>query len=147
MTLVTTLLVTAAMGGTLGWFGTFGHEPALRQDYFLLALLCAASGLQNAAISTASGASVRTTHLTGITTDLGTGLVRAFYDRAHYAAEMKASLLRVGTIVSFLLGSTAGAVVYLRFSYLGFLLPAGLAAVTVWESLRSHRRLRRMRRA
>lgn len=147
MTLVCSLLVVAAAGGTLGWFGSFGHEPALRQDYFLLALLCAASGLQNAAISTASGASVRTTHLTGITTDLGTGLVRAFYDKAHYAAEMKASLLRIGTIVSFLLGSAAGAVLYLRFNYLGFLMPASLAALTVWESLRSRRRLRRMRRA
>lgn len=143
MAFVSALLMVTAVGGQLGWFGTFGHEPELKLDYFFLALLCGASGLQNAAISTASGASVRTTHLTGITTDLGIGLVRAFYDRDRYAGEIKAAWLRLGTIISFLLGSAVGAVFYIRYEFSGFLLPAAIAAAVVWESLRPWRRLRR----
>ncbi|MGZ3694586.1 MAG: YoaK family protein [Bdellovibrionota bacterium] len=146
MSLVGGCLFLAALGGWLNWFGVFGHEPVLREDYFLLALLCGASGLQNAAISTASGASVRTTHLTGLTTDLGIGIVRAFYEPRRYKAEMKAAWLRVGTIVSFLGGSAVGAFVYMKGQYLGFLLPSALAFVAVAETQRSVRRLQRIQK-
>lgn len=145
MSLVCLCLIVAAVGGYFNLFGRFGHDPRLSQDYFLLALLCAASGLQNAAVSTASGATVRTTHLTGLTTDLGTGLVRAFFDKKLYADEMKAIRLRLGTILSFALGSAVGAYCYFKFDYLGFLLPAGLAAFTVFEARRPLRRLKRMK--
>ena len=60
-------LVASACLGYFHFFGEFGEEVRLKRDYFFLALLCAASGLQNAAITTASGATVRTTHLTGLT--------------------------------------------------------------------------------
>jgi uncharacterized membrane protein YoaK (UPF0700 family) len=146
MALVLLCLATAALGGHWGLFGVFGSEPRLRQDYLLLALLCAASGLQNAAVSTASGATVRTTHLTGLTTDLGTGLVRAFSDPKRYGAEMKAARFRVATIVSFALGSAVGACAYLYFSYLGFLLPTVLAGYCIFEALRPARRAQRVHR-
>ena len=144
MSLVCICLISAALGGYFELFGVFGHEVRLKQDYFLLALLCAASGLQNAAISTASGATVRTTHLTGLTTDLGTGLVRAFSDKRLYSSEMKAIRFRLGTIVSFALGSAVGAYAYFQFHYLGFLLPASLAAFSVFEARKPLRRLKRV---
>jgi uncharacterized membrane protein YoaK (UPF0700 family) len=146
MSLVCFCLLAAALGGFFSFFGDFGSEPSLHKDYFFLALLCAASGLQNAAISTASGATVRTTHLTGITTDLGIGLVRAFSNRKLFSSEMRAARVRMGTVVSFAGGSALGAYSYMKFQYLGFLLPAGLAAYSVFEALRGHRRLFRQRR-
>lgn len=147
MSLVCLCLVAAAAGGYLNFFGVFGHDLRLKQDYVLLALLCAASGLQNAAVSTATGATIRTTHLTGLTTDLGTGLVRAFSDRAHYKEEMRAVRLRLGTILSFAMGSAIGAYCYLKAHYLGFLLPALLAAFSVHEARRPLRRLNRLRKS
>lgn len=146
MTLVCLCLLAVALGGSLGFFGEFGSEPRLRQSYILLALLCGASGLQNAAVSTASGATVRTTHLTGLTTDLGTGLVRALSNRKVYDFEMKAMRLRLGSILTFALGSAFSAYGYLRLHYLGFYLPALLAAYSVYEALSPQRRLWRMRR-
>jgi uncharacterized membrane protein YoaK (UPF0700 family) len=125
------------MGGHFGLFGEFGHEPELRQDYLLLALLCAASGLQNAVVSSASGSAVRTTHLTGLTTDLGTGLVRAFSNRRLHESEMRAARLRFGTIVSFTGGSFAGAASYLHLHYLGFLGPALIATYFAWKASRA----------
>ncbi len=137
MGLVLLCLLSATLGGYFELFGVFGHDPKLSQDYFLLALLCAASGLQNAVISSSSGQTVRTTHLTGLTTDLGSGLVRAFSNPASRPRELRAARIRFGTIVAFAGGSAVGAFFYLRFGYLGFLLPSTLAAFAALESLRN----------
>jgi uncharacterized membrane protein YoaK (UPF0700 family) len=133
MLLVSACLLAATLFGYFGVFGAFGEEIRLKQDYFLLALLCAASGLQNAAITTSSGASVRTTHLTGLTTDLGIGLVRAWSapataeGREAAVLEWKWAGVRIGTWTAFAVGGAMGAVLYMRYRYLGFAMPAGLA--------------------
>jgi len=131
MATITLLLLVAAIGGYLGFFGGFGADPDLSHDYILLALLCGSSGLQNAALTTSSGSTIRTTHLTGITTDLGIGLIRAanLQDGDHRKhVEMKANYLRLGMISSFMAGSGVGAALFLQTQYFGFLLPAGIAA-------------------
>ena len=130
MSLVAVCLLAAAAGGALGWFSTFDGTLQLKRDYLLLALLCMASGLQNAAITTATGASVRTTHLTGITTDLGLGLVRMFERNVTASERHRERLenkLRIGKIISFALGSIASALIFSRIQFLGFLLPAAIA--------------------
>ena len=112
LSLVALCMALATLGGVANFFGQFGEPANLAHDYFLLALLCGACGLQNAAITSASGSTVRTTHLTGLTTDLGLGIIRA---EIHHAKpeerkqERKANLLRLGTIGSFVLGSFVGA--------------------------------------
>ena len=65
-----------AVAGVLGYFGNFGEALNSSRDYVLLFILSFTCGLQNAVISSASGAVIRTTHLTGLTTDFGIGLVR-----------------------------------------------------------------------
>lgn len=130
MFLVFLCLTAAGIAGSLETFGQFGQVLLLKQDYFLLALLCAASGLQNAAITSASGATVRTTHLTGITTDLGIGLVRVWYTDPKSKTRQRTvrnNWLRAGSITSFLGGSIVGAFLFLHLHYQGFLLPAGIA--------------------
>lgn len=142
MGLVTTLLLLSAIGGHLGFWGEFGHEAELRYDYFFLSFLCAASGLQNAALTSATGATIRITHLTGLTTDLGIGLVRAA-KRSKSDPERRLetiqNAMRAGTIVAFMLGSATGAVLYLRFHYLGFLMPAAIAAYATWVAMQTER--------
>lgn len=131
---VSGLLAIAALGGAMGWFGVFGG-PDLGEgaDYMFLACLCMASGLQNAALTMASGATIRTTHLTGITTDLGIGLIRVLSLKSsrkndkRLDAEHVANKMRLATILSFMLGSAMGATLFIRFHYLGLLLPAAIA--------------------
>lgn len=133
MVLVAGCLLTAALLGHYHYFGEFGEEVRLKRDYFFLALLCAASGLQNAAISTASGGSVRATHLTGPTTDLGIGIVRALsfpmttQGLKEASDEWKLVRVRFGLWAAFAGGSAVGAVGYAQFKFLGFLLPTTLA--------------------
>ena len=56
--------------GILGYFGNFGEPLMMSRDYLLLILLCLICGIQNGTITTVSKSVIRTTHLTGITTDL-----------------------------------------------------------------------------
>ncbi|MBX7148824.1 DUF1275 domain-containing protein [bacterium] len=137
MVLITLCLLTVAIEGYFNFFGIFGGEVNIKQHYVLLILLCGASGLQNAAITTFYGAQVRTTHLTGITTDLGIGLVRLFSpqpDIEKHQGEIRANILRLLVIVSFVMGSIAGAYLFLKLQYLGFLIPALLSAYAAFES-------------
>lgn len=121
----------ATLLGELGVFGIFGESLILRRDYLFLMLLCLASGLQNALITNANGVVVRTTHLTGVTTDLAVGLVRAWLDRSHHETrrEHLANVARVGILAAFVLGSVLSAILFLRAEYLGFLLPVGTSII------------------
>ncbi|MEP0072001.1 MAG: YoaK family protein [Marinomonas sp.] len=83
----------------------------------------AACGLQNALATTYSGAVLRTTHLTGIFTDLGImigGVLRGeSFDRR------KASLFVI-IVVGFILGGTLGAYLFKQLSFYALLAPVAL---------------------
>lgn len=138
MTLCSACLLAAAWGGARGRFGAFGPADG-EQAYLLPALLCLASGLQNGAITSSSGSSVRTTHLTGITTDLGLGLARLLTlsaDDPSFREESLGNVLRAGTIAAFILGGAAGAWLFGSLQYRGFLVPALIAGYAAWHGRR-----------
>ncbi|MGE4169442.1 MAG: YoaK family protein [Candidatus Margulisiibacteriota bacterium] len=122
------LLVTVM--GYFNFFVVFGHSGTINEEYVLLILLSFASGLQNAAISTASGATLRTTHLTGMITDLGISVTHVLYPytaKQSKTKEQRANKLRIGSLLSFCLGSVVAAILFLHIHYLGFLLPTLIA--------------------
>lgn len=107
-------------------FGKFGMTEDMDKDFFLLALLCFSCGLQNATVTSAYGAVVRTTHLTGLTTDLGVGLAKILNPRLDLVKrkmEMRASLMRMGIIGSFTLGSVICGFIFIKTNYWGFAIP------------------------
>ena len=113
-------------GGILGLFGGFAETSNILHNYVLLGLLCLACGIQNGTITSVSQSVIRTTHLTGLTTDLGIGIVRVLNKRnlsGEMSSEFRANLMRIGIIFSFFCGSVIGAYVFFGFEYLGFLLP------------------------
>ncbi|MDO9182008.1 MAG: YoaK family protein [Bacteriovorax sp.] len=117
--------------GTQGYLGEFGESLSLQRDYLLLFLLSFTCGLQNAVISSASGAVIRTTHLTGLTTDLGIGLVRLWTTREDVSKrELFANWCRFGIFWSFVGGSLVSAMLYLNFKFYGFLLPLFITCFT-----------------
>ncbi len=118
------ILLLITILGYLGFFGIFMESFNYGRDYILLFLLAFTCGLQNAVISSASGAVIRTTHLTGPTTDLGIGLVKLWTERKKHNHELViASWLRIGIIFSFIMGSFVGAFSFKSFEFLGFLAP------------------------
>jgi uncharacterized membrane protein YoaK (UPF0700 family) len=114
LTLEAALLVAAT------WLLRHG---AIAGDYFA-AMAC---GLQNAMATSYSGAVIRTTHMTGIVTDLGiaVGLL---------ARRERVDWRRVGLYATLLAGFFAGGVLgalgFARFGYDTLLIPAGICGMT-----------------
>jgi len=95
-------------------------------------LLCFMMGLQNAVITKLSNAEIRTTHMTGIVTDLGIEAGKAMYwnrnDQAvpRVAADWKRMRILAALLSSFFAGAVAGA---FGFKLVGFGATLPLAAV------------------
>jgi uncharacterized membrane protein YoaK (UPF0700 family) len=90
-------------------------------------LAAAACGLQNALATTYSGAVVRTTHVSGMFTDLGIGLGHALRG---LPLPRRRLLLCTLVIVCFFVGSVIGALLFVRIGYRALLLPAALTGST-----------------
>ncbi|MFO6425073.1 YoaK family protein [Motilimonas sp. KMU-193] len=86
----------------------------------------AACGLQNALITTYSGAVVRTTHVTGVFTDLG--LMIGARLRGQAFDKRKAILFSI-IITGFVLGGVLGAALYQSWQYLALSVPALMAVL------------------
>ncbi len=96
--------------------------PLFKQQQLAGALLAAmACGLQNAMATTYSGAVVRTTHLSGMYTDLGIALGHALRGMPLPKRRMALSALVIG---GFLLGGVIGAWLFRRWRYDALLVPA-----------------------
>lgn len=129
LSLMSLIYFSVAILGINGYFGTFGEELAGTRDYALLIILCLSCGIQNAVITSWSGAVVRTTHLTGITTDLGIGIVKFFNLKNNHLKNLegRANKLRTGIIFSFMVGSFLGALIFNHFLFKAFFLPSLLS--------------------
>ncbi|MCC2678805.1 MAG: hypothetical protein K0R29_1381 [Pseudobdellovibrio sp.] len=129
--LISLFLLTATVFGTMDAFGPFGHEPQFLPAYILIALLCISSGIQNACSTTASKSYVRTTHLTGYTTDLGISFVRlmSLSDKEKIQLEISQNKIRLTVMLTFIFGTAVSSFIFIRSGYIGFIFPAVISAV------------------
>jgi len=97
----------------------------MKSAYGMYTAACAC-GLQNAMVSTYSGAVVRTTHVSGMFTDLGIFLGHALRGLPVDQRRLKLCVL---VVTGFLAGGIVGTLAFERFSYSALLFPAGLTAV------------------
>ncbi len=130
------LLAGITWGGLNGYFGNFGEPLKNIHDFILLMLLCLVCGIQNGTITTVSKSVIRTTHLTGITTDLGIGLTRLLFKKQMpkdfvFSDEKRANLMRLGIISFFTLGAINGAHVFIKHQFAGFIIPLSSSAIIV----------------
>lgn len=95
-------------------------------------------GLQNAATTMISGARVRTTHVSGMATDLGIELASLTRKLdAHRKASMRNLLrLHASTLAAFLIGGVGGAFAYLQFGGAALLAIAALLCLIALPYLR-----------
>ena len=140
--LISVFLACVCIIGVLGGFGEFGSQRDPVATYVLLAFLCLSSGIQNAGTTTATNSFVRTTHLTGITTDLGIGLVRSFSGKDSEVAqkERRRNQVRGLLILAFISGSLLGSVLFLKFGFIGFVIPLFISIILFGIAKREHRR-------
>ena len=86
-------------------------------------LAAAACGLQNALATKYSGAVIRTTHLTGILTDLGIMLGAALRGERF---DQRKFILFLTIIAGFISGGVIGSVLYGDYEYMALCFPAGV---------------------
>ncbi|MBS9720455.1 DUF1275 domain-containing protein [Tianweitania sp. BSSL-BM11] len=98
-------------------------------------------GLQNAVVTRISQARVRTTHVSGMLTDIGIGLgmlvdIARGVEPQDGAAETRARLrLHLETVAAFLLGGVVGVVLYQRIGSGSLLLAAALLLLIGWRAV------------
>lgn len=115
-------------------FGLFGAAITAWSQVFVpvtVVLLCFIMGLQNAVITKISKAEIRTTHITGLVTDLGIELGKLLYiNRVHSTEPVLANRQRLrvhgSLVMGFLLGGLVGA---LGFKHGGYITTLPLAAL------------------
>ena len=95
-----------------------------------VSMLCFTMGLQNALITKVSRAEIRTTHVTGIVTDLGIELGRALYGMGGTPMPVNTAKLRLlgGLLLAFAVGGLAGAWAFKTVGYAATLPLAGALA-------------------
>lgn len=100
-------------------------------------LASAACGLQNGMVSTYSGAVVRTTHVSGLFTDLGTMLGATLRGQS---GDKRQALLYSLLIAGFLLGGIIGTILFEQAAFLALLFPAaGVMALALAYWIFLHR--------
>lgn len=114
--------------------------PSLQSGWALVLGLSFIMGLQNAATTRRSNARVRTTHVSGMATDIGLNLASVFSSSPDRPGAMDRLRLYLCTIVSFLVGGIVGVMLYtLIGGYLLICCAAILVAVSLPEGRRATR--------
>jgi len=126
----------AIQGGFMvcfAWGGIFTSEVG---RLFALACLCFIMGMQNATITKISNARIRTTHATGMVTDIGIELGRAvfglFWPNAGVHPDRRKLRILLQLVTAFLLGGIVGAFGY---GQTGFFFSLPLAFILLAISL------------
>lgn len=128
------------------FFGLWGRVVAEEHNAIeLIVLLCFSMGLQNAIITKLSDAVIRTTHVTGMITDIGIAagrMLSAKWKAGEVDVEHEADAMRLlGALIAlFFAGGVVGALGFRRFGFV-FTLPlavilVALAALPVVADLR-----------
>jgi uncharacterized membrane protein YoaK (UPF0700 family) len=153
------LLTEAALLGTFIFVAGLSRAQHPRILDAEAAILCVAMGMQNSLVTRLSGAVVRTTHLTGVVTDLGIEAARwwrwyraqlplprlpifAVRNPPERPAPVKTVLL-LTIVVSFVAGAVLGALLTLRQSRWAMLFPSVALTLAAAQAFGLDRPLRR----
>lgn len=145
------ILVTIGLGivlllGLKGEFGAFSTIADDQDDIVLIGFLCFILGMKNGLTTWATYGKIRTTHLTGLATDIGLHLPKIFRDNnlSRMPESRRVNTVRVLTFLSFSFGSLVAAFVFPRYEYHGliypFFLSIGLSVISYFSYLKHSRR-------
>ncbi len=135
------------MVGILGWkgmFGDFGEVLRETRDFVLLFSLSFACGLQNGCFATMTKGQIRTTHLTGISTDIGTDFARLIFGKLNAIERdlvIRANISRIATFLAFTAGSIISVITTEHLHYTALVIPffssilVSLAVVMAQQSI------------
>lgn len=102
----------------------YSYNATLQETEYFAGSLLFGMGVQNALVSMISGSVVRTTHLTGMFTDLGIDLSTAVLSYKNLNQALKRRIvLRILIISCFLLGGICGGILFSKWKFTAFYVP------------------------
>lgn len=102
----------------VGTYVQFYYAETLLETEFLVGLMLFAMGVQNGLTASISNSAVKTTHLTGLTTDLG--MLFSMFTKKEYrhSSVLRGKLkIQLAIMSSYLLGGVTAGFIYLTISY------------------------------
>jgi len=122
----------------VGWYGHFHYRETLMETEFLLAVLLFAMGLQNGLTASISNFAVKTTHLTGLTTDLAIHLSMATKKYWREKPEVRQKIVLLASIASaYVAGGVVAGSITSMFQYkVFFFIAALLGSVLLYDLAR-----------
>ena len=114
------------------------------KNILLIAILCLICGLKNGLTTWATHGKIRTTHLTGLSTDIGlhlTKLIKSYHQKCRFPERRKVNFTRILTFASFSFGAFLAAVLYNQLGThlltLAFVISAGLLMISITNYIHS----------
>jgi len=127
ITLEMVILIAVGIFGTSS--GIYTLDGKLTAFFLLLSM-----GIQNSLVTNISKSTVRTTHLTGLFTDLGIELSQLFfYKKPEEVKKLKTSIfLRLSIITFFFLGCFSGGIIYQLLEIKTLFIAAFVLLIAQW---------------
>ncbi|WP_413511900.1 YoaK family protein [Myroides odoratus] len=141
------ILIEVVLLLSIGLVDVFYEDALAKYRVFCALALLFSMGLQNALVTRVSGAVVRTTHLTGLFTDMGIVLSQLFFyrDRVERKRLYRSVILMLAIIGCFFIGCVAGGFMYFHYQFKTLFLAVLLLVLALWydQLLLSYYALRR----
>lgn len=116
----------------VGVYGQFFYQETLKETELLLSLMLFAMGLQNGLTASISNFAVKTTHLTGATTDLG--ILFSMFTKKEFRQNQemidKAKLI-VSITLSYVAGAIVAGLIYKHVQFRLFYIVSGFLVVVI----------------
>jgi uncharacterized membrane protein YoaK (UPF0700 family) len=141
------ILAEATILLLVAYFGKDFDKSSLVQTEVFAGSLLFAMGMQNALVSVISGSVVRTTHLTGMFTDLAIDLSRLTLPNNETRQTLRPKIILKLVIISFFfLGGILGGYLYQSLRFHIFIIPAGILFFVMFYDLFRIRTIKMIRR-
>ncbi len=105
----------------IGLYGMANNNQAEYYTELLAAGLLFSMGLQNSIVTVITGGSIKTSHMTGLFTDLGAELAEWLHPNTPKTYALKNKLrLRITILANYVFGGLAGGIIFIRYNFIAF---------------------------
>lgn len=136
------LLLEACLLLFVGFYGLRLYEETLRETECLVGVLLFAMGLQNGMVASISKGAVKTTHLTGLLTDLGVEIALLLDRKQRQDENLRFKFaLHVLTLGGYVVGGIVGGLLFQRIGFGAFYVGGGVLALVFLKDAYARRAL------